>query len=123
MWKSELWGGTWRDRLRRKSNLGWTELRLSPGRSFPALRKAQRAEGLGEAWILGSPLPCAARWCPHVPGVTSRRVRGTCVTGFPQALQCDASLLAQVKFEMTNMDMKLGKTLKLKGKIADNVDG
>ncbi|KFO36701.1 galectin-2 [Fukomys damarensis] len=28
-----------------------------------------------------------------------------------------------VKFEMTNMDMKLGKTLKLKGKIADNVDG
>jgi len=35
----------------------------------------------------------------------------------------NASRLAQGKFEMTNMDMKLGSTLKIKGKIASDADG
>lgn len=35
----------------------------------------------------------------------------------------NVSLLAQGKFEVTNMDMKLGATLKIKGKIAGDADG
>lgn len=35
----------------------------------------------------------------------------------------NASRLAQEKLEMTNMDMKLGTTLKIKGKIASDADG
>lgn len=50
---------------------------------------------------------------------TGRRGLGTRVTGLLQ----NASLLAQGKFEMTNMDMKLGTTLKIKGKIASDADG
>lgn len=34
-----------------------------------------------------------------------------------------ASLLVQGKFEITKMDMKVGTTLKIKGKIADDTDG
>lgn len=33
------------------------------------------------------------------------------------------SLLVQGKFEITNLDMKLGTTLKIKGKIADDANG
>ena len=33
------------------------------------------------------------------------------------------SLLVQGKFEIMNMDMKLGTTLKIKGKIADDANG
>lgn len=33
------------------------------------------------------------------------------------------SLFVQGKFEITNMDMKLGTTLKLKGKIASDASG
>lgn len=33
-----------------------------------------------------------------------------------------ASLLVQGKFEITKMDMKVGTTLKIKGKIADDAD-
>lgn len=43
--------------------------------------------------------------------------------GFPQPLQCVVpSPMAQVSFEISNMEMKLGETLKLKGQIQDNVD-
>lgn len=35
----------------------------------------------------------------------------------------DVSLLAQGKVEIMNMDMKVGKTLKIKGKIDDDADG
>ena len=33
----------------------------------------------------------------------------------------DVSLLAQGKFEIVNMDMKMGSSLKIKGKITDGV--
>ena len=35
----------------------------------------------------------------------------------------DVSLLAQGKFEIVNMDMKMGSSLKIKGKITDGANG
>lgn len=52
-------------------------------------------------------------------GFPKRRVLGGCAIDFPW----DVSLLAQGKFEMMNMDMKLGTTLKIKGKIANDAEG
>lgn len=52
-------------------------------------------------------------------GAAGRKALGTRVMGF----LWNASLSAQGKFEITNMDMKLGTTLKIKGKIASDADG
>lgn len=101
--------------------LGWREGR-------------KQAQGLPKASTRGFPLfPCPAQCppacrgretCGHTrqcsrTGFPKRRVLGGCAIDFPW----DVSLLAQGKFEMMNMDMKLGTTLKIKGKIANDAEG
>lgn len=56
---------------------------------------------------------------PVKGGPPGGRALGVCVTG----LWWNASPLAQGDFEITNMDLKVGSTLKIKGKIAGDANG